>query len=322
MPKLKFVEIKKIEEYFQMQGGHILDFNNRTLQEFILDTINIDIYSSSGYEEYSSKANKMRQIIRQESHTNVAQLLEELIEYKKLFTYDNDKALESEIRNIIQRLKNTTNVLEPANNTNNDLDSNKTDKVRKVFISYSHKDSDIADHIEQRLSNHQNLVITRDINRIQYMDSLSDFMQSIREHDIVISLVTDSYLKSLNCMYEVSELMKETNYQNKLYPIIISDRDTLFYSSHKKLEFKKAELYSTNNRMEYINFWDKEYKQTEKIIQTMDVRPALTTHPYHDLLKMDSILFSISSFIHSLADTLGKDFTDIDNKDFKDIVSI
>ncbi len=44
MSDLTSIEKMKIEKYLGMSSGYVLDFSNRTFQEFILENIGVDIY--------------------------------------------------------------------------------------------------------------------------------------------------------------------------------------------------------------------------------------------------------------------------------------
>ena len=43
MSDLKSIEKRKIEKLFGMESGYVLDFSNRTFQNFILDNSSIDL---------------------------------------------------------------------------------------------------------------------------------------------------------------------------------------------------------------------------------------------------------------------------------------
>ena len=45
MSDLSKIEKLKLEKAFDMGGGYVLDFSNRTFEEFILDSVKIDIYT-------------------------------------------------------------------------------------------------------------------------------------------------------------------------------------------------------------------------------------------------------------------------------------
>lgn len=81
MIKLSFIEKNRFEKLFGMKSGYVMDFSDRTFQEFVKDAVGIDIYE----EKYScgsgSKANRLRGFWSEESNYNVGKLLEKLLEY-------------------------------------------------------------------------------------------------------------------------------------------------------------------------------------------------------------------------------------------------
>ncbi|SER54403.1 restriction endonuclease [Salipaludibacillus aurantiacus] len=81
MANVSFNEKIYFERIFQMENGYVLDFTNRTFQDFILDTINIDIYHRYDYE---SKAKLLRRVISDFDNVTVGKLLMELLDYKRL----------------------------------------------------------------------------------------------------------------------------------------------------------------------------------------------------------------------------------------------
>ena len=67
MSSLTTIEKRYIEDLFNMGGGVVLDFTNRSFASFFRDSLNIDIYSSK-YESYGdSKAKRMRAFWDKES---------------------------------------------------------------------------------------------------------------------------------------------------------------------------------------------------------------------------------------------------------------
>lgn len=71
------------ESLFEMETGYVLNFGNNTFQNFVLRSVGIDIYGSPGYEEYCSKANKLRQIFETESDAIVGRLLIDLLDHRE-----------------------------------------------------------------------------------------------------------------------------------------------------------------------------------------------------------------------------------------------
>lgn len=81
MADLTYFERQTLEKFLEMDGGYVLDFSNRTLQEFLAETLKIDIYSKKYDYASGSKANRIRAFLQIESNYNSGLLLEKLCEY-------------------------------------------------------------------------------------------------------------------------------------------------------------------------------------------------------------------------------------------------
>ena len=90
MSDLKGIEKLKFEKLFGMGSGYVMDFSNRTFQEFIIEVLNIDIYEEKYNYGSGSKANLLRGFWLAESNYNVAKLNEALLEYWKSMHVLND----------------------------------------------------------------------------------------------------------------------------------------------------------------------------------------------------------------------------------------
>lgn len=122
MASLKNKTKQAIEELFDMKTGYVIDFTNNTFQTFIKESIDIDIYCDKGYEEYLSKANKLRQIFEMESNVKVSKLIIELLDYyedyrlkrKKLTDYDRKKIedIKKDIRDLEKNDEESITVIE------------------------------------------------------------------------------------------------------------------------------------------------------------------------------------------------------------------
>lgn len=90
MADITRIENLKLEKIFDMQGGYVLDFSNRTLNDFVLETINIELYSDKYSDRGDSKANRIRTIWQKEHNYKVGTLIFKLLEYwrdKKTLSY-------------------------------------------------------------------------------------------------------------------------------------------------------------------------------------------------------------------------------------------
>lgn len=81
---------------------------------------------------------------------------------------------------------------------------------------------DLANEVDNALYI-KGIRVTRDIRDVQCSQSFKEFMRSIGNHDIVLMLISDQYLKSQACMFEVIETMKESNYKERIITIVDDD---------------------------------------------------------------------------------------------------
>jgi hypothetical protein len=112
MAKFSFIEKTKFEKLFGMSSGYVLDFSDRTFQEFIADSIRVDIYDEKYNHGSGSKANRLRGYWLNEDNYNIGKLLEKLLEYwmhkvqMQEIDYDRtDELLYEECLRIVQDLK-------------------------------------------------------------------------------------------------------------------------------------------------------------------------------------------------------------------------
>jgi hypothetical protein len=112
-----------------------------------------------------------------------------------------------------------------------------TEKKPKIFISYCWTDQEVAEKIYDDLTQ-VGIIVRKDNHELQYKDSVTKYMNSIRDSDYAILLISDSYLKSKNCLYEISQLLKEKDIHDKVLPIIL----------------ESAKIYNTQDRITYVNY--------------------------------------------------------------------
>lgn len=70
-----------LEKLFQMNGGYVLDFKDRTMGEFFSDDVHINIYDEKYNYASGSKANRMRGFWQVASDSLVGKSIVKLIEY-------------------------------------------------------------------------------------------------------------------------------------------------------------------------------------------------------------------------------------------------
>lgn len=81
MADLSLQDRRYLERMFEMEGGYVLDFSNRTFHDFIYDSTKFNIEEERFYVEGESKARRLRTFWKLESNYNVGLLIEKLLEY-------------------------------------------------------------------------------------------------------------------------------------------------------------------------------------------------------------------------------------------------
>ena len=81
MANLTTIEKQILEKLFQMEGGYVLNFSDRTMGEFFRDDIGIDIYTQKYNYASGSKANRLRGLWLKADNKTIGKTISKLIEY-------------------------------------------------------------------------------------------------------------------------------------------------------------------------------------------------------------------------------------------------
>jgi len=190
----------------------------------------------------------------------------------------------------------------------------------KVFLSYCHADKDLADIIDNFLQKHHSITASRDIRDVDYTKSFKAFMQTIGNHDYVIMLVSDSFLRSKACMYEAGEMISTRSLESKLLFIVVQEDDSKFYKTPPSQPIG-ANIYDSIKRTEYITFWENRYTHEEESIRLIKSDSA-KIEPLKALRDMRKIIDQdISPFFEYLSDARGKSFSEMHEINFADIIA-
>ncbi len=174
---------------------------------------------------------------------------------------------------------------------NTDIERKSNDKT--IFLSYNWHDGGIADRIDSYLSRLHGITVKRDVRDIGAWKSIREFMEGIRQQDYAVFIVSDSYLKSKNCMFEVTEMMKEREYAGRVFPAVV-----------------EHSIYDPLARVEYIKFWQQECDKLETAIKGID--PSSTVELAADLRRYKSISSSMGEFLDLVSDMNNPDIQDIE----------
>jgi tetratricopeptide (TPR) repeat protein len=174
-----------------------------------------------------------------------------------------------------------------------------TNKRKKIFLSYCHANSDLADRID---ADFQAIGVTfqRDIRDVSHGGSFKAFMNSVAKSDFVIVLVSKEYLRSRSCMYEIMEVLNAHEFEKKILPVLLDSAKDIFVTAVRKT---------------YYDFWDSE--QTR-------VSGDLTNYVNEDILeekkRITNINENIGEFFQKLKDMRSFPFDDLKNKLYQPVL--
>lgn len=148
-----------------------------------------------------------------------------------------------------------------------------------IFVSYNHNQADYANKIVQEVSFAANIVIDKNLSP---WSNLTEFMESIREQDFAVLLISDLYLKSQNCMFEASQLMRDKNWLDKVMFIVFEDADVYDVYRHEK----------------YIRYWQSKREKLDKQINQISQTSTQSIAGMVDAAReIDEIQRNISSLL-------------------------
>lgn len=177
-------------------------------------------------------------------------------------------------------------------------------QVSELFVSYAwggESEKFVEKLYEILLSCNLNVVLDK-VN-LGYKGNINRFMQQIGQGGAVIVVITDKYLKSPNCMYEIVEILKNGNFENRVFPVVFPD----------------ANIYSPSARTEYIIYWENEVKKLNESMKNVE-NMALVAEIQQELIEYNEILNTVSKITSVLKNTNSLTPEMHENENFKSLV--
>ena len=156
-------------------------------------------------------------------------------------------------------------------------DTNTSNKTinQQVYISYNWQEdsNEMANQLVQAFEA-RGIEIIRDRTHTTYKDSIKNFMQQIGQGKCVVVVISDRYLKSENCMFELVEIAKNGNFYNRIFPLVLPD----------------AKIYKDFDRLDYLKYWEQEKAKLQekyKVIDLARTNSILETLNLYDEIRRD-----------------------------------
>jgi len=160
-----------------------------------------------------------------------------------------------------------------------------SDYEQSIFISYAWggEREEVVNQIDQTLQK-RGLKIIRDKRDLGYKGSINEFMERIGRGNCVIVVISDKYLRSPNCMFELVEIAEGKQFHDRIFPVVLAD----------------ANIYNPIKRIEYVKYWEVKRTELAEAIKTLD--PANLQGIRDDMDLYDRIRDKVSGLTSTLKD--------------------
>ncbi|MCZ8053729.1 MAG: HEAT repeat domain-containing protein [Microcystis sp. LE19-12.2C] len=127
---------------------------------------------------------------------------------------------------------------------------------QQVYISYNWQEdsNEMANQLVQAFDA-KGIEIIRDKTHTSYKDSIKNFMRQIGQGKCVVAVISDRYLKSENCMFELVEIARNGDFYKRIFPIILPD----------------ARIYKDFERIDYLKYWEDEKAKLQAKYKQLDL---------------------------------------------------
>lgn len=160
--------------------------------------------------------------------------------------------------------------------------------MKRIYITYCWEDEKIADMFDyffQQIG----IKLIRDKRDLDYSSSIEGFAKSMRKGSFNICLISSAYLKRINCMYEINQLLKDDNFAKKKFCPVIVD------TSLEKIDLSPAGIEN------YAEFWKNELDKQDELINNI-TENRNKGEQIEQLKKIEAIYNDIRNFLYILKD--------------------
>jgi hypothetical protein len=150
-----------------------------------------------------------------------------------------------------------------------------------VFISYAWEpeSESIIGKFELQTGKENFSVIRDKVNGVGYKGDIEKFMQDMGKADCVVLVLSNKYLRSSNCMYELLQIRENKDMDKVVFPLVLGS----------------ARITDQKKNIAYVKYWQTKCQRQNKLIKTLEDLAAMD-----DALKMLKLYTKIKDNINSI----------------------
>ena len=128
------------------------------------------------------------------------------------------------------------------------------DVGEEIFISYAWGDESeaIANKLDKAFQA-RGVTIVRDKRDLGFKGRIKGFMESIGGGRCVILVISEKYLKSENCLFELLQVAKQGDFSERIFPVVLGD----------------ALIYRPVDRIRYVQYWEKQLEDLDTAMRSV-----------------------------------------------------
>ena len=175
----------------------------------------------------------------------------------------------------------------------------------EVYISYAWEEES-----EKIVTGICNALETKNINYkldkkdIGYKGSIKAFENSLGKGDFIILIVSDKFLKSKDCMYEIMKIKEHGNMFHRILPIVLDS----------------AKIYDPSERADYRIYWEKKFNELKEKLKQSNL--VFTSGLQNDLNNYMSYIQIIDDILTLLKDINSLNLSIHEGNNYSEIIKI
>lgn len=154
-----------------------------------------------------------------------------------------------------------------------------------MFVSFNYESKAFVDSLEKKMPKSTKLIRYED--GVSTWGSFQEFMDTISEQNFAVLVISEKYLQSPACMYEVITLMKDQNWKRKTMFVVMPGTN----------------IYKLEDRIPYIQFWNDRYENLSKMVTEAGL-PATATKDIEDKIHQTTVIRDqMDVFLQTVSDS-------------------
>ena len=132
--------------------------------------------------------------------------------------------------------------------------ANIVESKQEIFISYAWGEDReaIVNELDETFQS-RGVTIIRDKRDLNFKGSIKGFMEDIGEGKAVVLVISEKYLKSPNCCFELVQIAKHGQFKKRIFPIVLDD----------------AKIYDPATRLRYVQHWENKKSELDELMKSV-----------------------------------------------------